>query len=158
MADDVRFNISGIDTLLLNLRTVTDNVRKTRGRAALRKAGLVIVNAAKVNVAPHDDPDTSRSIASNIAIQWNNRRFNATGDLAFRIGVRGGARIPRGQVVPDGVTAATPHWRFLEFGTKASIAKPFLRPAMSENIARVTDTFTSELTKAIERAIRTGKR
>ncbi len=158
MAGDVEFSLTGLDGVLLNLRTVTDNVRKTRGRSALRKAGLIIVEAAKRNVQQNDDPETERTIASNIVIQWNNRRFRATGDIAFRIGVRGGARIPKGEAVPYGKNAATPHWRFLEFGTKVSPAKPFLRPAMSDNINAVTNAFVTELEKSIARAIRTGKR
>jgi len=158
MAGDVEFSLTGLDGVLLNLRTVTENVRKTRGRSSLRKAGLIIVEAAKRNVQQNDDPETERTIASNIVIQWNNRRFRATGDIAFRIGVRGGARIPKGEAVPDGKNAATPHWRFLEFGTKVSPAKPFLRPAMADNINTVTNAFVTELEKSIARAIRTGKR
>ena len=157
MAGDVEFEIKGLDAVLGKLEAVSGTVRKKAGRSALRKAGLVIVNAAKRKVATHDDPETERSISNNVAIQWNNRRFRSTGDLAFRIGVRGGARVPKGHAIPDGVKVSTPHWRFLEFGTKIAIAKPFLRPAMSENIQLVTDTFVTGLGAAIDRAVKAGK-
>lgn len=157
MAGDVEFKIEGLDKVLAKLEAVGGTTRRKAGRSALRKAGNIIVKAAKLKVSLDDDPETARSIANNVAIQWNNRRFRATGDLAFRIGVRGGARVPKGQAIPDGVKAATPHWRFLEFGTKVAIAKPFLRPAMSENIQRVTDTFTTALSAAIDRAVKAGK-
>ena len=157
MADSVEFSLIGLDPLLEKLKAVSGTVKQKRGRAALRKAGMIIVKAAAAKVEQEDDPETQRSIARNVAIQWNNRRYRATGDLAFRIGVRGGAVIPKGEAVPDGVKAATPHWRFIEFGTKVSIAKPFLRPAMADNIAAVTAEFVSGLEKAIDRAIRTGK-
>lgn len=157
MADDVSFAIEGLDGITEKLKALSGTVAQKRGRAALRKAGMIIVKAAAAAVSLDDDPETQRSIARNVAIQWNNRRYRATGDLAFRIGVRGGAVIPKGKPIPDGVKAATPHWRFIEFGTKTSIAKPFLRPALANNIDAVTRSFTSELEKAIDRAIRTGK-
>lgn len=157
MAGDVEFKITGLDSVLGKLEAASDTVRRKAGRSALRKAGLIIVNAAKASVSVHDDPETQRSIAANVGIQWNNKRFRSTGDLAFRIGVRGGAVIKKGKAIPDGVKAATPHWRFLEFGTKTSIAKPFLRPAMAQNIQAVTDSFVTSLSAAIDRAIKAGK-
>lgn len=157
MVDDVSFTIEGLDALSEKLKAVSGTVKQKRGRAALRKAGMIIVKAAAAKVEQEDDPETQRSIARNVAIQWNNKRYRATGDLAFRIGVRGGAVIPKGKAVPDGVKAATPHWRFIEFGTKVAIAKPFLRPAMSDNIDAVTRAFVTGLEALIDRAIRTGK-
>jgi HK97 gp10 family phage protein len=157
MVDNVEFNIEGLDAISEKLKAVSGSVKQKRGRAALRKAGMVVVKAAAAAAEQYDDPETARSISKNVAIQWNNRRFRSTGDLAFRIGVRGGAVIPKGKAIPDGVKAATPHWRFIEFGTKTSIARPFLRPALANNIDAVTQTFVVELEKAIDRAIRTGK-
>lgn len=157
MAGDVEFKIEGAEAVIKKLEALSGTVRRKAGRAALRKAGMIIVKAAQSNVSQHDDPNTTRSIAANIAIQWNNRRFKSTGDLAFRIGVRGGAVVPKGKAIPDGVKAATPHWRFIEFGTKTSIAKPFLRPAMANNVGPVTAAFVDGMNKAIDRAIRTGK-
>lgn len=155
--ETVSFDIEGLDALSEKLKAIGGTVKQKRGRAALRKAGMIIVKAAAAKVEQEDDPETKRSIAKNVAIQWNNKRFRATGDLAFRIGVRGGAVIPKGNAIPDGVKAATPHWRFIEFGTKTSIAKPFLRPAMADNIDAVTSAFVTGLEAAIDRAIRTGK-
>lgn len=157
MVDDVSFTIEGLDAISEKLKAVSGTVKQKRGRAALRKAGMIVVKAAAAAVAVDDDPATQRSIARNVAIQWNNRRFRATGDLAFRIGVRGGAVIPKGQPIPDGVKAATPHWRFIEFGTRTSIAKPFLRPSLANNIDAVTRSFVTGLESLIDRAIRTGK-
>lgn len=157
MADSIEFSILGLDPIMAKLQAVAGTVRYAKGRAALRKAGLIIVKAAQDKIEPSDDPSTDRTIKSNIVIQWNNKRFKASGDLAFRIGVRGGARIRKGQPIPDGKNVATPHWRLLEFGTKTMIAKPFLRPAMSNNIQPVTNAFVDGLEKLIDRAIRTGK-
>ena len=163
MGGDVEFKIEGLDKVLGKLEAASATVRRKAGRTALRKAGNIIVKAARLKVSQHDDPDTQQDIAKNVLIQWNNRRFKATGDLAFRIGVRGGAKNKAGSDSfkvggnrnnPGGDTW---YWRFLEFGTKVAIAKPFLRPAMSENIQAVTDTFTTALGAAIDRAVKAGK-
>jgi hypothetical protein len=39
-----------------------------------------------------DDPTTAEVIAKNVSVRWSSKRFNSTGDLAFRVGVLGGAR------------------------------------------------------------------
>lgn len=157
MVDSLEFSIIGLDDILKKMDYVSDAVRGKRGRAALRKAGMIVVNAARQKVGTQDDPATGRKIADNIAIRWNGRRFKATGDIAWRIGVLKGAKIPKDNHAGDGAGTATPHWRLLEFGTKTSPAKPFLRPALANNISQVTDTFVRELTKGIEKAIATGK-
>lgn len=157
MEGNVKFNIDGLNAVLQKLKAVSDTTRRKAGRTALRKAGLIIVAAAKQSILASDDPATARSIAQNISIQWASRRFKSTGDLAFRIGVRGGAVVPKGQKLADGAKAATPHWRFLEFGTKVYAAKPFLRPAMRENIGAVTSAFTANLMVALDKAAKSGK-
>ncbi|MNE79587.1 hypothetical protein D3C80_1760880 [compost metagenome] len=46
------------------------------------------------------------------------------------------------------------YWRLLEFGTERIRATPFMRPALTESIAEVTNTFVSEYDKSIDRAIK----
>ncbi len=47
MADTVEFSITGLDSLLGKLDSVTDDVKLKGGRAALRKAAMIVVQAAK---------------------------------------------------------------------------------------------------------------
>lgn len=116
MADNVRLKIDGLASLKGKLAEIPDDLKRKSGRAALRKAGNVIVSKAKQNAALIDDPSTGRSIADNIAMRWNGKLFKRTGNLGFRIGVMHGAVL---QKHPDkGVNAPTPHWRLLEFGTE----------------------------------------
>lgn len=151
MADGVQYSLTGLDELLGRLESISDDLKKKGGRAALRKAGNVIVERAKSNARRLDDPHTGRSIADNIAQRWNGRVFRQTGNLAFRIGVLHGAVLKNH---PDkAVNAPTPHWRLLEFGTEKMKAQPILRPAAENNIDAVINTFTSEYPKAIDRAI-----
>ncbi|WP_327440273.1 HK97-gp10 family putative phage morphogenesis protein [Pseudomonas donghuensis] len=152
MADGVEFSITGLDSLLGKLDSVTYDVKRKGGRAALRKAAQVVMQKAREGAERIDDKATGRSIADNIALRWNGRLFKQTGDLGFRIGVLHGA------VLKDGgnlsANSPTPHWRLIEFGTEKMAAAPFMRPALANSIAEVTSTFVTEFEKAIDRAIK----
>lgn len=151
MADGVEFSLTGLDTLLGRLDSISDDLKKKGGRAALRRAGNVIVDRAKANARRLDDIHTGRSIADNIALRWNGRVFRRTGDLAFRIGVLHGAVLKNH---PDkAVNAPTPHWRLLEFGTEKMRAQPIMRPAAENGVDMVISTFVNEYDKALDRAI-----
>ncbi|MCS9316348.1 HK97 gp10 family phage protein [Pseudomonas aeruginosa] len=159
MADTVEFSITGLDSLLGKLDSITDDVKRRGGRSALRKAAMIVVKAAKLGAEKVDDPGTGRSISDNIALRWNGRLFKRTGDLGFRIGVLHGAVLPKKSERSDkAANAPTPHWRLLEFGTEKMRAQPFMRNALADNIAAVTDTFISEYEKGIDRAIKRAKK
>lgn len=150
MADT--FALQGLDELLGKLKAVKQDVRYKGGRFALRKAAQVVRDAAKQNAMRLDDAETGRSISDNIAERWNGRVYKSTGDLAFRVGVLGGAKVPKDNK-DEGASGPTPHWRLLEFGTEKMAARPFMRPAMQNNIDQVVTVFVKEYTKAIDRAI-----
>ncbi len=152
MADGVEFSMTGLDSLLGKLDGISDDLRRKGGRAALRRAGNVIVSRAKANAQRLDDPGTGRSIADNVAMRWNGRLFRQTGNLGFRIGVLHGAVL---KDHPDkSKNAPTPHWRLLEFGTERIRAQPFMRPAAENNVSEVIDTFAREYELALDRGIR----
>ncbi|EPT3116085.1 TPA: HK97-gp10 family putative phage morphogenesis protein [Raoultella planticola ATCC 33531] len=151
MADGVEYKLTGVDELLGKLESITDDMKRKGGRAALRKAANVIANRAKANARRLDDPETGRSIADNIAVRWNGREFKRNGNLAFRIGVLHGAVLKRH---PDKAkNAPTPHWRLLEFGTENMRAQPIMRPAAENGAEEAMNTFVEEYGKTIDRAI-----
>lgn len=151
MADGVEYKLTGVDELLGKLESITDDMKRKGGRAALRKAANVIANRAKANARRLDDPETGRSIADNIAVRWNGREFKRNGNLAFRIGVLHGAVLKRH---PDKAkNAPTPHWRLLEFGTENMHAQPIMRPAAENGAEEAMNTFVEEYGKTIDRAI-----
>lgn len=153
-APTIEFDIQGLDPLLAKLARVDAAVKRKGGRAALRKAANVVVKAARLKVAAHDDPGTGRKIAKNIQLQWNNRLYRSTGDLGFRIGVRHGAVLPKeGEVEDLSAKGPTPHWRLLEFGTEKMAAFPFMRPALENNIQEVTAVFVAEFDKELDKAL-----
>lgn len=155
MADGVEFSITGLEGLLGRLDSVSYDMKRRGGRSALRKAAQVVVQKAKEGAERIDDPVTREHIADNISLRWSSRRFKATGDLMFRVGVLGGAggkaSSDKYANLPGGDTR---HWRHVEFGTEDTAAHPFMRNALASSINEVTDTFVTEYEKAIDRAIR----
>jgi HK97 gp10 family phage protein len=158
---DVEFSLIGLDSLLGKIASINDDLKRKGGRAALRKAAKLVADAAKNNAAQIDDPATGRSIASNVALRWNGRVFKRSGDLAFRVGILGGARLTRkNEEVGTGAGTKTPHWRLLEFGflnKKSGLlvpAQPVMRRALADNIDAATKTFVKEYEKSIDRAIK----
>ena len=151
MADNISFSLTGLQSLKAKLAQVSNDVKKKGGRAALRKAARFVVNDIKKRAEAFDDPTTVRSIKDNADLRWDNRLFRSTGNLGFRIGILGGANNNRPLV--DAKKAPTPHWRYLEFGTEKTQARPFVRPALTENIDQVTEIFITEYEKALDKAL-----
>ena len=129
--------IKGLDEIKKKLDALPDKIGRNAMKRALRKGANVIRDTARANAKQLDDPDTSESIAKNIAVQsGNRRRERQEGGPVMRVGVMGGARDMgkygefkgAGKGNPGGDTF---YWRFLEFGTSKMAARPFMRPAMA---------------------------
>ncbi|MDF5923162.1 HK97 gp10 family phage protein [Pseudomonas aeruginosa] len=132
MADGVEFSITGMDSLLGKLESVSRDLRYKGGRSALRRAAKLIETEAKKNALQIDSPETANQIAKNISVRWSPRLFKRTGNLGFRIGVLGGARKysntrenvrsgRAGKTYKVGGSKSNPggdtwYWRFIEFG------------------------------------------
>jgi HK97 gp10 family phage protein len=75
-----------------------------------------------------------------------------------------GIRVKRVPNPPAGVTervAIKPrafYWHMVEFGTEKMPAQPFMRPAFEAKKVAVVEAFRDELGKAIQRAIKRGKK
>lgn len=151
MGDGVDFQLTGLDALLGKLENIECDMKRKSGRAALRKAGNVIVAQIKANASRLDDPHTARKISDNAALRWNGRLFKTTGNLGFRIGILQGAILKK--KADKSQDAPTPHWRLLEFGTEKMPAKPLVRAAASAKAQEAINTFVDEYGKSIDRAI-----
>lgn len=158
MADfDVSVQMNGLDGVLAKMRAVSTDMQKRGGRFALRKAAQVMVKAAQQNARRIDDPETAADISKNIAERWNGRLNKTTGDLGFRVGVRGGAGGNKTSSQLDGLPGKdTRHWRYVEFGTEKTAAQPFLVPSFKANLQNATSTFIVEYGKALSRVISKG--
>lgn len=171
MAD--QFQIKGLDAVLRKMRMLAPELQKKGLRAAVRKGANVVKNAAIQNAKRIDDPATAKSIAKNIAVQYASKTSRRIGGVAFRVGVRGGARqyantkdnVRKGRAGSTYKTAGskanpggdTFYWRFVEFGTSHSKAQPFLRPALADNVEKVVDTIVSSLNIEIDKIISKGR-
>jgi HK97 gp10 family phage protein len=170
MADGIQFQLTGLDSLLGKLDAISYETKYKGGRSALRKAAQLVRDKARDNAKRVDDPRSAEDISKNIVERWNGRRFKTTGDLAFRVGVLGGARqyantkanVRRGRAGQEYITGGdksnpggdTYYWRFLEFGTAKMRAQPFMRPALENSLGEASAAFITEYEKAIDRAIK----
>lgn len=153
MTEAVKFEVSGASNIVAKLESVTFDVRRKGGRFAGGKAAKIIEQAARFNAAALDDPETRESIAANLTSQFNNRLFKRTGDVGFRIGIRGGAKqdAAKGKAGPGGDTW---YWRLLEFGTVKAPAQEFMQKAMASSMSAAADEFFRQYDRALDRAIK----
>jgi HK97 gp10 family phage protein len=157
MADGIEFNVDGLPELVGRLKGIQSDLQLKGGRFALRKAANLVRDKAKANAKRLNDPATAENIADNIAVRWSGKTFKRTGNLMFRVGVRGGAR-ESGDLDTGGDSTNpggdTFYWRFLEFGAEGVPAQPFMRPALSESAGEVAGEFVKQYGKALDRAIK----
>lgn len=158
-------SITGLDDVLKNMQDLALNVQKKHARKAARKAMVPVRDAARENAKSLDDPDTANKIWKNIVIQSGRSRDKS--EVKVRVGVKGGGAFwaihenverksllalgqkrqpnPNYQPVPND----SRYWWLVEFGTSKTAAQPFMRPAMEQNMAAVTEIFAAELNKNI---------
>ena len=159
MADGLEFNLIGLESVLSVLDNLPGEYRRRGARFAGRKAANLIRNAAIQNVQQYNDPRTPEDIGKNIVVRFSNRRFKRTGDVAFRVGVLGGARSPASPLEIRGAEANNPggdtfYWRFLEFGTARTRARPFMFTALTKNVDAATSEFINQLDRWTERNLK----
>lgn len=159
--------VKGLPELHVRMKAVSREIRTKGARSAVRKGAVVVRDAAKAAALAIDRPETPLKIADNIAVQFAGRTFRRTGDVMFRVGVRGGARQyantkenrRKSRVGSTYVTGGTTwYWRLIEFGTSRFGARPFLRPALENNAGRVLDEIVREMNKQLDRAAKKGLR
>lgn len=175
VADGVSFKIEGLEEVIAKTKSLSHDIQYKGGRFALRKAAQVIRDSAKQNAQAINDPSTSEEISKNIVERWSGRYFKRTGgDMMFRVGVLGGARqygntrdnVRKGRVGASYVVGGdksnpggdTFYWRFLEFGTEDVSARPFMRPALSQNVEKTISEFVRQYGKSIDRALKRAKK
>lgn len=159
MSDSVQFSILGMDELLAKLKSVKEDVRYKSGRFALRKAANLVRDAAASKAQALDDPATAANIEENLAVRFSSRRFKSTGDIMFRVGIMGGAGGNKTSEQLDGLPGKdTRHWRYIEFGTTKTPARPFMQPALTQNINPATDEFIRQYGRGLDRAIKRAKK
>ena len=158
MAED--FELRGVDNVIENMRGFSLQVRGKLARTAGRKGANVIADAARAGWRQVDRAGTPNKIHENVAVQFAGRTFRRTGDIMFRVGIRGGARqyantkANRRAGKVGGtyqVDGSTFYWRFYELGTSRQPARPIMQPALFNNGPAAFEAFASALTAGIAR-------
>lgn len=142
-----QFTITGADALLKRMREFAPAFQRRGARRATRRAMTIVRDAAKANARAIDDPNSPQQIWKLIAIAESSRQSKRVGGVVMRVGVRGGARSSKSREHPW-------WWRLVELGTEKMRARPFLRPALENNVNAVTDRLISELNKALDEQAR----
>ncbi|UUS56263.1 HK97 gp10 family phage protein [Acinetobacter sp. YH16040_T] len=147
--------IHGIDELNRKLTKLANTkIAKRIARKAARQAMNIVRDAARVNAKAIDDPETVEKIWKNIAVSGGKTR--SQNEIVMRVGVRGGAaqnaNTDRAALskLSGGITT---YWRYLEFGSANMPATPFMRPAMSNNIQKVTDKFSQVFSVELDKEL-----
>lgn len=143
--------IHGIDELNRKLKLLTSSKAAKRiARKAARQAMNIVRDAARANAKAIDDPETVEKIWKNIAVSGGKSRNS--NEIVMRVGVRGGASFSN-KNPPSLSGGDTRHFRWVEFGSANNPPTPFLRPALSNNISRVTNQFATSFNQEIEKEL-----
>lgn len=162
MPFDVQINLQGLDQVVQKLESMTPELKKKALRNAVGKGASIIRKSATAK-APKD----TGAMAKNIRVQFASRTTRKTGDITFRVGVRGGAQqagsrtryatTKKGRKTALAVGSSTWYWRLVEFGTQKMRARPFMRNAMADSSEAVFRNVGNDIEKAIEKFSKTGK-
>lgn len=159
---EANLNIEGMDQFKRKIEQLS-NPKKAKqiARKASRQAINIVRDAARNAARNIDDPDTAEKIYKEIVVQGGKSRNS--NEVKFRVGIRGGAKIPytgnddnrrKGRIGKSyQMEGKVFYWRFIEFGTSNMPATPFMRPALEKNISAATnkfvEVFNTEITKAL---------
>ena len=149
MAND----ITGLDEVQAKLRQL-GNKRKAKNAAnrASRKAMNIVKKAAVLNAKALDDKDSPEKIWKNIITKPG--KNEGVDSLTMNVGVKGGAKKRFGASAGKPNSGGdTWYWRFVEFGSATNNAKPFLRPALNNNIDAVKAEFTRAYSEELDKEI-----
>ena len=140
------FQVQGLDGVLERMRALPAKLQKKGATASLRKGARIVVKAARAGAAArwNDNPSTKSNIPKAITSRADTKGGKRVGGAMVTVGVAGGARPHKG---PED----TGPWRLLEFGREGVPARPVMRPALADNVQRVTDAIADELRAQLDK-------
>ena len=141
-----KFDISGLKELQLAMNRLSGDMAGKIARQATAAAAGVVRKAAKNN-APVDTGNLKAAI-----VMKRKRETNLTEE--YNVAVRAGkksdvknAKAGKGRLGKDAY-----YFRHIELGTVKMTPRPFLGPALSENIQPATDAMKKRLTARLQKA------
>jgi HK97 gp10 family phage protein len=153
------FNIEGLDPILKKMKGLSQKMQQAGVRRAGLKAMRLVRDDARARAKQFDDPSTPNNIPKNIVVRNNSKAGKRVGGVVIQVGVLGGAkseRSTRGKNASNDSGSKIWYWRFLEFGTSKMRAQPFMRPALANNVEKVTTSMVTSLNTEIDKIIAKG--
>lgn len=144
---ELDFNISGAEELDRVLFALPERMQKNVLSTAVRGGAAVLSKAAKANIQADGSVRTGllhRSIGVRV------KRYSRSGVIYAAVGARRsvvGTTEDGRRIVPANYA------HLVEFGTRHSKAKPFLRPALDHNKNRVFNGMAAATRKGMAREI-----
>lgn len=140
---NVEFSLSGWEEITKRLKALPKRLQRQGLRTAARQAMNIVRDTARANA-----PVKTGFLKKNIITRINTKRSRQVGGVVAQVGIRGGSkkyvnnkqnrRLGRvGDNYEHGDNAY--YWRFVEFGTINIRPRPFMRPALTQNITAVTN-------------------
>ena len=117
------------------MRGITKQMRGRIARLGTSAGASLIAANIRRRLRTMDDQESPNKIWRNVATQHSRRYNQRTGNVMYRVGIRGGAKTAAENALNPG--GDTFYWRFLEFGTKNMPPRPFMRPAMEESMGQL---------------------
>lgn len=156
----VEFEIKGLGDVQAEMQKISVELRGKVARAAGRKGANVIRDAARAGWQRVDRESTPNNIAENVVVQFAGKTFRRTGDVMFRVGIRGGAkqytnnrenRRKRRVGETYATEGSTFYWRFYELGTSRQPARPVMQPALFNNADKAMAAFVAEMNRQFKK-------
>lgn len=152
----IKFEIDGLRELNNALKLLDDKMQKSISRKAVTAGAKVIRAAARAN-APVKTGKLKKSIQSLRDKRESRKGLEVRAVSVFRVpGVHENtpANVRAGKVGKKYMKdPPTFYWKFNELGTVKQAAKPFLVPALLQNISRVENALKDKLLTELEKAV-----
>lgn len=169
MAKDVR--VDGLAELLRTLQQLPIEIAAKGGgpvRSALFKAAKVVRDAAiakaplrtgalrKAIYVYRDRSPESAGVAERYLVGVRKVRLSKKERKQLRA-MLGAMRAQGVEARVVAVEGDPYYWRFLEFGTASTTARPFLRPALEEHRGEAVEVFRMEFMKSVANAVKRAR-
>ena len=149
----ITYRLSGTQSVLRNLRSLTSTVQKKLNLHAVRAAGAPVVLGAiyRCPVGGADDP-TAGLLKSSIDMKATTRGATAKCIIGpmRRVSASRGISTHRGRWFGRAIIAtATRYASYVEFGTRKTPARPFMRPAWDDEGGDALERYLIDLKDGI---------
>lgn len=155
MADKVIFKMAGLRELGENIAKMNAQMQRKIIKSAVTAGARVIVQDARRR-APVKTGALRRSIESLRDKEFSRLGYEVRAVSVFKVpGVYANTKenVRKGRAgktyLQDGPTF---YWKFNELGTVRQPAKPFIQPALSENIGKITQVMANKIAEQLAKA------